>query len=118
VIVRGGLVDEATGQALVARSAALVMAHADDDVIVSSSFFLAMSLGVPVLAVATPFLEWIAPRIGPRLLRVAVDATGLAAIARDTSIGSPDEADRATVERLLGDAAVHRALVEAFGPPP
>src|SRR6201999_3331671 len=65
VLAHAGRVAEPVAQALVARSAGLVMAHADADVVVSSSFYFAMSLGVPVLAVETPFLRWIAPRLDP-----------------------------------------------------
>ncbi len=113
-----GLVDEATAQALVAGSRALVIAHADPDVVVSSSFFFAMSLGVPVVAVGTPFLRWIAPRLGDAVLRVADDVEGLCAIVAGSPPRPPTTDDRDSIERAFGPAAVRAALAAALGLPP
>jgi glycosyltransferase involved in cell wall biosynthesis len=110
VIVHAGLVDEAVAQALVARSAGLVMAHADANVVVSSSFYFAMSLGVPVLAVETPFLRWIAPRLDPGLVTSAADV--------ETLVGRLDEARRppsnAAIDREFGHETVVRSLGAAL----
>jgi len=43
----------------VSSSCGLIIAHSDDDMIVSGSFFFAASLGVPVFAIKTPFFEWL-----------------------------------------------------------
>ena len=111
VIVAPGLMPEAEAQAIVSRSTALLIAHADADVVVSSSFFFGMSLAVPVLAVATPYLRWIAPRIGPQLLRLADDIDGLCRMldAERTPMATTD-----AIEREFGDAAVRRALADAL----
>ncbi len=87
VICAPGMLDETDAQALVAGSRALVVAHADADVVVSSSLFYAWSLGVPVVAVATPFLRWIAPRVGDEALRIAPDVASLCAMARRAAAG-------------------------------
>jgi beta-1,4-mannosyltransferase len=105
-------VDEAQAQLIIRRARALVLSHADADMIVSGSFFYAMSLGVPVFAVRTPFVEWIAPRVGEQLLTSEADLENLCSrIARSTeaTIDLPD-ADR-IVEQLFGD----RAMQQAFG---
>ncbi|SDK08597.1 Glycosyltransferase involved in cell wall bisynthesis [Methylophilus rhizosphaerae] len=43
----------------VSASHGLILTHSDEDMIVSGSFFFAVSLGVPVYAVTTPFFEWL-----------------------------------------------------------
>ncbi len=110
VIFAPGLVSEAEAQAIVRGSQALLIAHADRDVVVSSSFFFAMSLGVPVMAVATPFLRWIAPRVGPTLLRLAESTEALAAMTKDADSCRVADEDHDAIEREFGDAAVHEAL--------
>lgn len=115
VVFRPGLIDEADAQAIVAGSDALLIAHADGDVIVSASFYFAMSLGVPVLAVETPFLRWIAPRVGPALLRLAGDVEALCATLRERPFPPVDDAARDAIEREFGDATVHAALAAALG---
>ncbi len=114
VLFRPGLIDEAEAQAIVSKSTALLMAHADRDVIVSSSFFFAMSLGVPVIAVATPFLRWIAPRMGPAWLRLTEDIEALCLRARDTQPQAFASRDYEAIERQFGDAAVHVGLQTAM----
>jgi glycosyltransferase involved in cell wall biosynthesis len=114
VFVHAGLVDETVAQALVARSAGLVMAHADADVVVSSSFYFAMSLGVPVLAVETPFLRWIAPRLDQGLVTLAPDVESLVAKLDDARAPLSNEA----IEREFGRATVVRCLAVALDRPP
>lgn len=46
-------------QLIVSNSRGLVLAHCEDDMIVSGSFFFAASLGVPVFAIRTPFMSWL-----------------------------------------------------------
>lgn len=44
---------------LVSQAKALIIAHATDDMIVSGSFFYALSLGVPVIAKRQKFFDWL-----------------------------------------------------------
>ncbi len=110
VVFAPGLIDEAEAQAIVAGSRALVIAHADPDVVVSSSFFFAMSLGVPVIAVATPFLRWVAPRLGDHVLRIADDVNGVCALVRQLPAASLSEQDCMAIDREFGADAVRVAL--------
>ncbi len=115
VLFRPGLLPEAEAQAIVSRSAALLISHADDDVVVSSSFFFAMTLQVPVIAIETPFLAWVAPRVGPRLLRLASDVDGLCRALDDETASSGDATAAALIEREFGDAVALAALRRAMG---
>ncbi len=44
---------------IVKKSNGVILAHADEDMIVSGSFFFAITLGVPVFAVVKPFFSWL-----------------------------------------------------------
>lgn len=54
-----GYIDEKEAQQLVNCSRGMIVANSDDNMIVSSSFFFAISCGVPVFAISTPFFEWL-----------------------------------------------------------
>ena len=113
VVVAPGLITEAEAQAIVANSAALLIAHADADVVVSSSFFFGMSLGVPVRAVATPYLRWIERRVGPVALRLADDIDGLCRTL-DVERSPLSARNLAAIDREFGDATIKAALGEAL----
>jgi len=51
-------IEEDEAQKIVGNSKGLIVAHADEDMIVSGSFFFGISVSTPILAVRTPFLEW------------------------------------------------------------
>lgn len=53
-------VSEEEAQKLVRSSRAMILAHADEDMIVSGSFFFGISLDAKLYAIRTPFLNWIA----------------------------------------------------------
>ena len=51
-------IEEDEAQKLVGCSMGLIIAHADEDMIVSGSFFFGLSVATPLFAIRTPFLEW------------------------------------------------------------
>lgn len=55
-------IEEDEAQKLVGGSMGLIIAHADEDMIVSGSFFFGLSVSTPLLAIRTPFLEWFQSR--------------------------------------------------------
>lgn len=56
-------IEEAAARELVGRSAGLIICNADEDMVVSGSYFFAVSLGTPVLALRTPFLDWLRDKL-------------------------------------------------------
>ncbi len=86
------------------------MAHADPNVVGSSSFYFAMSLGTPVLAVETPFLHWIAPRLDPGLVTLA---PGVASLVRRLA-DAHRPSSNAAIEREFGREMVVRSLAAAL----
>lgn len=93
--------DEAV--ALVSGAASLVLAHEGNDVVVSGSYFYAVSCGTPVVALSTQFLAWLEQQSGPAITTVGT-VDELARLAGKVSSISKDE-------RI----AVHRQGVEWFG---
>jgi glycosyltransferase involved in cell wall biosynthesis len=114
VIYRPGYVSEETAQALVTGSQAVVIAHHSASTIVSGTFFYALSLQRHVFAVRTPFLDWIAPRLGPDILTLADDVEQLCRLIESSKCAPLSEASRIIVQRELGDEAVRSALAIAF----
>ncbi|MFT3817062.1 MAG: hypothetical protein QM750_05450 [Rubrivivax sp.] len=109
VQVRLGFVGDAEGLALVAGAQALLIAHADADVIVSGSFFFAASVATPVIAVETPFLRSVHEEFGPALVQPVADIAALAAAAAHFTRAGDGGALAARIEQAFGDEAVARA---------
>lgn len=59
VELRSDYVSDNKASNIVANSMGLIIAHSDKDMIVSGSFFYAVSLGVPVLALEGNFFTWL-----------------------------------------------------------
>ncbi|MFC3607957.1 hypothetical protein [Stutzerimonas tarimensis] len=70
VEIRAGFIEDAAARDLVGRSAGLIICNAEDDMVVSGSYFYAVSLGASVLALRTPFLDWLSSRLKFPGLRV------------------------------------------------
>jgi glycosyltransferase involved in cell wall biosynthesis len=114
VIYRPGYVSEEAAQALVTGAQAVVIAHDSASTIVSGTFFYALSLERHVFAVRTPFLDWIAPRLGPDILTLADDIEHLCRSIESWKCTPLSEESRLIVQRELGDEAVRSALAIAF----
>lgn len=89
--------------ALVAGANALVLAHEGNDVVVSGSYFYAISCGTPVLALTTPFLNWLQEQHGP-------------AITTADTVQKLVEGAAMTTPLTVDDReSIHRQGVEWFG---
>lgn len=114
IFYRPGFLSEEAAQSIILKSSAIVLAHAGENTVVSGSFFYAVSLLVPVLAVQTPFLAWVAPRIGAELLVLAPDLKALVAAARDFKRGPSLAHLQPHVNCEFGDQAIANALAPAL----
>lgn len=114
IIYRPGFLSEDAAQKIILKSSAIVLAHAGENTVVSGSFFYAVSLLVPVLAVQTPFLGWIAPRIGTDLLVLTPDLPGLVEAARGFERCASLAHLEPHVNDEFGDQAIARALAPAL----
>ncbi|MET0343187.1 MAG: hypothetical protein ABW252_19420 [Polyangiales bacterium] len=79
VVIAPGFLGEPEAQEVVRRAAGVVLSHADDDMVASGSFFYAVSIGRPVIAVETPFIRWMSELLGDALVVSARDLSQLCA---------------------------------------
>jgi hypothetical protein len=110
VFYRPGYIDDALAQYLIRRSKGVVLAHAGENTVVSGSFFYAMSMPVPVLAVETPFLQWVRPQVGEDLLVLAPDLAHLLRLASEFQPQVSPAGMQALLQQSFGDPVIAQAL--------
>lgn len=109
-----GFLDSTVAARIALDSRGIIVANADEDMVVSGSYIYALSLGVPLHAVRTPFLDWLANTSGLAGIRAFDSVESLCKALGDTAEAGP----RPMLERvneLFGDAVVLRHLRRAFG---
>jgi glycosyltransferase involved in cell wall biosynthesis len=114
VLYRPGLLSEEEAQALVLGAQGVVVGHAEPNMIVSGTFFYAVSMHRHVFALRTPFLDWIAPRLGERVLTVAPDMDALCERIGAWSGAPLDARDERQLQQEFGDEAIRGALAVAI----
>ena len=113
VVIAPGYLSEAQAQSVLRRAAGVVVCHSAEDVIVTGSFFYAISLSKPVYAVATPFLRAIQAQVGPRVLLTAADVSELCR-RLGARVDAPSHGEWNHVRAVFGDASVCRHLSAVF----
>lgn len=68
VTIIAEFISDELAKELIVASSGVVICHADDDMIISGSIVFAISLGVPVLAIETPFVRWFHDSINARMI--------------------------------------------------
>lgn len=71
VLIARFLSDEEVEE-IISRCTAIIISHADPDMIVSGSFFYAITEQLPVLAISSPFLEWAESELGTEIVRTFI----------------------------------------------
>lgn len=97
--------DEATN--LVMNSNGLILAHADKDMIVSGSFFYAITLGVPVFAIEKPFFTWLKSEHDFEGLFISTSSVDLVKLIQNKKNIKLDI--RIKAEKMFGDATTVKA---------
>lgn len=104
---------DAEAAKLVASSNGLIITHNDDDMIVSGSFFFAVSLGTPVYAVKSLFFEWLIKHHNYPGLFIYSDFSALV-----RGISENKQIDRSLLlkasQSLFGDSTVKKAWEKFF----
>jgi glycosyltransferase involved in cell wall biosynthesis len=114
VTVLHGFIPDAHAQWLIRRSQGIVISHASDDMIVSASFFYAMSLAQRVFAVATPFLRWASATLGDDVVFATDDLEALCRSLAEAPSGEPKRELEPAIEALFGDHSIARHVVAAL----
>lgn len=99
--------DERAAQ-LCRSSRGIVITHNDNDMIVSGTFFYALSLGVPLYTVSTPFAEWACKTLEVPGLHVAKDIKSLCEAVKLIALPAEklSESEQSKVEHLFGDHVI------------
>jgi hypothetical protein len=114
-VIAPGYLSEAQAQSVLKRAAGVVVSHSAEDVIVTGSFFYAISANRPVYAVATPFLRAIQAQVGPQVLQTAQDVPGLCQLLAEHCHGSaPSAAVWSAVRAAFSDTTICRHLAAIF----
>lgn len=97
---------------VVEQSQAVIICHAEDNVVVSGTFFFAMSLKKHVIALETPFMAWAARSLPEGYVAVSPDVAGVAQAAVEFR---PEIAIQPTIaEAHFGDTVITDALKKAY----
>lgn len=108
-------VSEAFAQTAIRHSRGLILAHADEDMIVSGSLFYGLSIGACVFTVDSPALAWIRTRVDDGAIRTARDIPALCAlVASDHAPHASAGARSPAVEREFGDERIKAVLREVL----
>lgn len=114
VIFSPGYVPEDVAQTMVAGAQAVVIGHAESNVVASGTFFYALSLQCRVFAVRTPFLQWISTRLPADVLVLGEDIADLCRLISEVRETPIPASSRQLIEAEFGDGAVKSALAIAF----
>lgn len=111
---RLGFLPEEDAAALMKGASCAVLAHAGEDMVVSGSYFYAISQGTPVFALTSPFLRWLTEVDGPGV-RCFESVEGLAREAglNERRLSSEEAEDLVRrAEAMFGDEVVVRYVEE------
>jgi glycosyltransferase involved in cell wall biosynthesis len=115
VVIVPGYLSEGQAQSVLRRAAGVVVSHSAEDVIVTGSFFYAISSNKPVYAVETPFLRAIRAQVGPAVLQTAADVSGLCRLLGEhTHHSAPALAEWNAVRAAFSDTSICQHLSAIF----
>jgi glycosyltransferase involved in cell wall biosynthesis len=77
VTIMAEFISDELARDLLVHSSGMLICHSDDDMIVSGSIVFAISIGVPVFAVETPFITWFRQAVNDRMIVAATDFADL-----------------------------------------
>ncbi|HCD3850197.1 TPA: hypothetical protein NBP18_005252, partial [Klebsiella pneumoniae] len=98
---------------LLSCGAGMIINHADKDMIVSGSFFYGLTVGVRMLVVKTPFLEWVEGKVSKNVLSTFSNTKELGAfLEKDIFPGGYLHSDIEVINNSFGDIAVKNNILK------
>ncbi|EME4044149.1 hypothetical protein [Klebsiella quasipneumoniae] len=98
---------------LLSCCAGMIINHADKDMIVSGSFFYGLTVGVRMLVVKTPFLEWVEGKVSKNVLSTFSNTKELGAfLEKDIFPGGYLHSDIEVINNSFGDIAVKNNILK------
>jgi hypothetical protein len=113
VSIMAEFISDELARDLIVGSSGMLICHSEDDMIVSGSIVYAISLGVPVFAVETPFITWFRNTVNERMIVAASDFDDLIAKMRAQQSRITD-ADIACSQLHFSDQAVISHVATTF----
>ncbi|EQB2469853.1 glycosyltransferase family protein [Klebsiella quasipneumoniae] len=97
---------------IIKASNGMIISHAEDDMIVSGSFFYGLSCEVKLLVIETPFLRWSSGRLSEQVVEVFSDIKGLCAeIEKETiKFNCYSEFDKKVIDELFSNETIGTSL--------
>jgi len=114
IYYRPGFLSETVAQTIMGGATAAIVAHSDADMVVSGSFFYAISFRTPVIAVETPFFKWAACHFGDDIVSIVPSLGDIAARVETFTEGRLDQNLFQRIEEHFGDVAIQRTLRNAL----
>lgn len=104
---------------IISACKAIIISHADPDMIVSGSFFYAITEQLPVLAIASPFLEWAESQLGQDIIKTFVSIESMACFIQDTpkehfNMRGFKMEKIQMINEMFGDEEISREFKEIF----
>lgn len=108
-------VSDEKAKEIISNSQGLLITHNDDDMIVSGSFFYAMTIGSKVYCLSTPFFEWVKLEMGEQYIESYLDLEEMIlsleykACKKETS-----KLSKKNPEELFGDEVIFKQLKDSL----
>lgn len=101
-------VSDKEAEDIIVNSQGLLITHNDDDMIVSGSFFYALTVGSKVYCLSTPFFEWVEKELGSEFVEVynSLDLMNYALVKEDDK----KRVMKKDVNSLFGDQVIINIL--------
>lgn len=113
VTIMAEFITDEMARDLILHSSGVVICHAEEDMIVSGSIVFAISLGVPVFAIETPFIAWFHDTVNARMIVAASSFPDLADKMRRCQSQITDD-DIALSQAHFSDRAVISHVASSF----
>lgn len=110
VIIIPKYISDNLARDIIVKSLGVVICHSDEDMIVSGSIIFAVSVGVPVIAIETPFTAWFQKNINEKMI-VSVNEFSELAQSMSSFKSQIDNADILSCQSHFSDQSV-RAKVK------
>lgn len=105
---------EEESQVLVKGATAIIIAHADKDMIVSGSFFYAISLFKPIIAIRTDFFTWVSKELPSKIVTVANHLSDIKEIVNNYQKWEFDSKSKEIIQEKFGDKAISKVISHIF----
>ncbi|ELW9393906.1 hypothetical protein SIO57_005736 [Klebsiella pneumoniae] len=115
ITILSGFLDNEKARELVISANAMIISHSDEDMIVSGSFFYALSQGVSILCIDTPFMKWAEDTLSKDIVltfKTIPDMCSVIGMERMPYTYTNEKIE--LINNLFGDKHIHEAIGKLF----